>query len=61
MGAALIVLHVAGTFKHNILEIHIGCQNTRILCSILVCDPITEFFKDTAVLYENWDHDEVRG
>lgn len=53
-------LHLAGSFNHNILGTHMGCQNAGILCGTVACGQIIDFFKKSRVQYENEDHDEAR-
>lgn len=53
LGAALTVSHKSGPFNYRILEIHMECQNSRILWSTLVCDPMMKFIKNSRALFEN--------
>lgn len=55
-----MALHLAGSFNHNTLGTHMGCQNAGTLCGTLARDRITDFFKKSRVQYENEDHDEAR-
>lgn len=48
-----MVSHLAGSFNHNILGIHVERQNARVLCSTLVCDRIIDFSKNSRVHSEN--------
>lgn len=47
LGAASPVLYLAGHFHCSFLETHIRGENTRLLCSVLVCDRILEFLRKT--------------